>query len=199
MPLVAVYPRMERVKTPSTAATGKSNKRSSCAKVGIGGEQVWKVQIGIYMHRLLPEIFITESLHIVMSALDEGSYKISHPLQLLPQGEAVFESAEYPKVDLACFDQNGDGNVAIDDSVMMSDSDDSVTDGDMEGGSRDDMVLSPFSTKGLLKMLENKGCDVSEVRYRFLIFIFSCGFVEPKLKIEFAKLLLFFIVLNVQC
>lgn len=109
------------------------------------------------MHRLLPEIFTCESLHIVMSALDEGSYTITQPLRLPPSGpEQVFQSAPYPKVDTSVLGEEGS-------SVEQDDDDDSSMDDDMEGGSRDEMVLSPFSTKGLLKLLENKGCDVSDV------------------------------------
>jgi len=187
IPLAAVYARMIPVTTTTTtaAATAATNKKrkSSANKKGKSNDPpvmttTWKIQMGVYMHRLLPEIFTSQSLHIVMSALDEGSYKITQPIRLPPQGPAVFQSSPYPKVDtsvLEGFDHGHDGAAAAgttshrrlsNSSGSGSSSDDSsveIIDVDLEGGSRDELVLSPFSTKGLLKLLENKGCDVSRV------------------------------------
>ena len=112
---------------------------------------VWGIQIGVYMNRLLPEIFSCQSLHIIMSALDEESYQISEPICLPPLGPEVFKSAPYPKVDISVLEGGADNKSTSDSSEM-----------DMEGGSRDELLISPFSVKGLLKLLENKGCDVSK-------------------------------------
>ena len=131
--------------------------------------------MGIYMHRLLPEIFDRESLHIVMSALDDGSYTIVQPLCLPPVGPPAFESAPYPQVDMTVLEDNDDDDDDVyakedeeNDKSMTTKEEETVVvvdvDAEMEGGSRDEMVVSPFSTKGLLKLLENKGCDISEVR-----------------------------------
>jgi hypothetical protein len=140
VPLVTAYPRMERSFSDDHDGSNKAT--------------VWKIQLGVYMHRLLPEIFCCQSLHIIMSALDAGSYTITEPLRLLPEGPKVFESAPYPKVDLEGARSDKEGC-----SVEVIDVDDI-----MEERSRDDMVVSAFSAKGLLKLLENKGCDVSDVR-----------------------------------
>ena len=171
VPLVVTYARMvpclastmdgetDDTKTTKRGKTRKRAAATSASRNNKNSKTTWKVQIGIYMHRLLPEIFDRESLHIVMSALDEGSYKIAEPLRLPPAGPPVFESAAYPRVDTSVLDmENYDAN-GKKHTVEIID-----VDADMEGGSRDDMVLSPFSTKGLLKLLENTGCDVSEVR-----------------------------------
>ncbi|CAB9507231.1 DNA repair protein RAD5 [Seminavis robusta] len=143
VPLVTAYPRMERCSTDSAKKKGST--------------VCWKIQIGVYMHRLLPEIFCCQSLHIVMSALDEGSYRITQPLVLPPRGKTVFKSAPYPKVDTSLLEEGTDKS-----SKKKKNSPEIIdVDEDMEGGSREEMIVSPFSVKGLLKMLENNGCDVS--------------------------------------
>jgi hypothetical protein len=148
VPLVSVYPHM-------TQATSNSNSNSNTDKT------VWNIQLGVYMHRLLTEVFTCQTLHVVLSALDEGSYTITQPLRLPPSGPPVFASAPYPKVDMSELEYDGAPSSASDDN---EDDEIEVIDVDLvEGGSRDEFILSPFSTKGLLKLLENKGCDTSNV------------------------------------
>ena len=137
VPLLVAYPRI-------VSRPGKKKKANNI---------LWKIQMGIYMHRLLPEVLTIQTLHTVMSALDEGSYTVSQPISLPPKGGEVFASAPYPKVDMSWLEYGGQ-----DDG-----SDVEIIDVDMEGGDRDELLISPFSTKGLLKLLENKGSDVSNV------------------------------------
>lgn len=212
IPLVTVYARMERIMNddddddkPLTTTAGGKNKKKTTNRGGGGRGRKnnnakndddssirWKVQLGIYMHRLLPEILTCQTLHGVISALDPDSYQITQPLVLPPSGKAVFASSTYPKIDMSLIKYNneydsddsddGDDDDDSDDADTSyennkdkkskqkrdsSDMDDRRTStnpgGTLEGGEREERIISPFSTRGLLKLLECRGCDVSNV------------------------------------
>jgi hypothetical protein len=160
---------------PRKKAKASSSKRPNV----VGG--VYKIQMGIYAHRLLPEAMTLRELQIVMSALDAGSYKLTQPLQQMPrpisnnttttttqqqQQQSVFESSPYPIVCLQ--DQNllqttatttTTTGQAEDEGVSIMTGEPSSLLG--EGTSRDEGRISAFTPQGLLKLLENTGCDVS--------------------------------------
>ena len=125
-------------------------------------EVTWKIRIGVYMNRLLPEVLTEKNLHCVMSALDEKSYIISEPLHLPPMrslDDPVFASAKYPIVQMPNVeDANYD---AMDEDKKE---DDHIIDLTMVGSTRETETISPFTPRGLLKLLENTGNVTSEVR-----------------------------------
>ena len=128
----------------------------------------------MYMNRLLPEVLTSFNLHCVMSALDEHSYIVSEPLHLPPMSnDAVFESSKYPIVKFpGLYDETYD-----DDDVSMCEEkkDDDDDDAPIFGSTRETETISPFTAKGLLKLMEEHsslGNDVSKVScicclYRF--------------------------------
>lgn len=173
-------------------------------------ERLWKVRIGVYCNRLLPEVLTCRTLHVVMSALDDGSYRVTEPLHLPPlrdPREPAFASAPLPRVrmdearDFDYLEGDGGGGSNDDDdqqvqkkedkSVIVlldsdSDSDDDDADGEEKKEEDDDVIVlddadadyrgrdvalvkstrdgesvSPFTPRGLLKLLESTGCDIS--------------------------------------
>jgi hypothetical protein len=91
-----------------------------------------------------------------MSALDEGSYIVSQPLHLPPMRDSndpVFASAKYPIVQMP--------EEELDDAMNEDKKED--TDYAMLGSTRDTKTISPFTPRGLLKLLENTGNVTSEV------------------------------------
>jgi hypothetical protein len=123
----------------------------------------WRVVIGVYIHRLLPEIITMESLHVVMSALDSGSYRVTEPLHLPPfidKKTAVFQSNPYPRVQWP-----------LDGSKITESKKPEIFDlTAIEGSTREEPIISPFTVRGLLKLLESDGCDIQNVR-SFSIFL----------------------------
>ena len=127
----------------------------------------WKIRIGVYMNRLLPEVLTSFNLHCVMSALDEHSYIVSEPLHLPPMSnDAVFESSKYPIVRFpGIYDETYDDE----DDVSMCEEkkeDDDDAPRDLFGSTRETETISPFTAKGLLKLMEEHsslGNDVSKV------------------------------------
>lgn len=127
----------------------------------------WKVRIGVYMNRLLPEVLTSFNLHCIMSALDEDSYIVTEPLHLPPmRNEAVFESSKYPIVRLPEeYDDDGDDYMDEDDYSMCEekkeeDGEGAPRDPTVFGSTRETETISPFTAKGLLKLIENTGNDI---------------------------------------
>lgn len=142
-------------------------------------ESQWKVRIGVYMNRLLPEVLTEKNLHCVMSALDDDSYIVSEPLHLPPMRDLhdpVFESSKYPIVKMAGTKYNDDDSDVEDemsvDEEKKEDEDEVPADPAMFGSSRDTKTISPFTPRGLLKLLENTGNVTSMVSMLVSIAIF---------------------------
>ena len=131
-------------------------------------EVTWKVRIGVYMNRLLPEVLTEKNLHCVMSALDENSYIISEPLHLPPMrsmNDPVFASAKYPIVQMP--------NVEDDDDDPMDEDkkeDDVIIDPATLDSTRETETISPFTPRGLLKLLENTGNVTTEVSFHNIFY-----------------------------
>jgi len=126
----------------------------------------WKVRIGVYMNRLLPEVLTSSNLHCVMSSLDDDSYIVTEPLHIPPMtNDAVFESSKYPIVRLPGLTYDDD----IDEDDMSTSSceekkeeDDAIKDPTVLRATRVSKTISPFTPKGLLKLIENTGTDCSQ-------------------------------------
>ena len=128
--------------------------------------QSYKIEFGIYAHRLLFESMTIDALQCVIASLDPGSYTTSIPLVLPPSPStgAVFESSPYPKVVLEDEpDKNEDG----------------VIDLTLEGVSMEqDDTISAFTTKGLLKLLESTGSDITHYQQH------THAFLQDKLQVD---------------
>jgi hypothetical protein len=134
IPLVLTYPRLIPI--------ANTNKQQS-----------YQLQIGIYAHRLLPEVLLERHLlQTVMAALDEGSYCLEEPLHMPPvPSTPKFASAEFPKLEYPSHDDDSESD------------DDGVIDLTLEGTTRESGdSLSAFTIPGLLKLWENTGTDTSE-------------------------------------
>jgi len=129
----------------------------------------WKIRIGVYMNRLLPEVLTASTLHVVMSSLDKGSFIVSEALHVPPMrdlGDPVFVSAKYPIVRVPGKDEIieidiDEDDMSVEEEKKEADSD-KVMDAATMGASRDSRTISPFTTNGLLKLLESPGNDMSE-------------------------------------
>jgi hypothetical protein len=153
IPLVIPYPVVEALPSGSN-----NTDEQSCLR--------WRVVIGIYVHRLLPEVITMESLHIVMSALDSGSYRVTEPLHLPPFIDiktAVFQSNPYPKVQWPLDDSSTC-------NTTESQKEEIIDLTAAEGSTREEPIISPFTVRGLLKLLESEGCDVQNVSSFFYLF-----------------------------
>ena len=162
IPLIIPYPVVELVQS--------EDSNTSCAN--------WRVTIGIYIHRMLPEVLTMQTLHVVMSALDPKSYRVTEPLHLPPmlhKNAAVFQSNPYPKVDWP-LDRSTSINIEEEkkeEIIDISSKDEIIDLTATYGSTRDEPVISPFSVRGLLKLLESEGCDTSNVRTTFLLYSFT--------------------------
>ena len=129
----------------------------------------WKIRIGVYMNRLLPEVLTESNLHCVMCALDDNSYIVSQPLHLPPlrdQNDPVFVSSKYPIVQM-------DEELVEDNHSMMDEDkkeeddagerEEPILDPVMMGSTRETKTISPFTPRGLLKLLENTGNVTTDV------------------------------------
>eukprot|EP00956_Cyclotella_meneghiniana_P002044 scaffold2280_cov68-Cyclotella_meneghiniana.AAC.1 len=132
---------------------------------GVDQNQIvrWKIRIGVYMNRLLPEVLTESNLHCVMCALDDNSFIVSEPLHLPPlrdQNDPVFVSSKYPIVQM--------DEELVEDNHSMMDEDkkeeedagerkELILDPVMMGSTRETKTISPFTPRGLLKLLENTG------------------------------------------
>lgn len=111
----------------------------------------------LYLH-IKPEVMTSHDLHIVMTALDEGSFRVVEPLHLPPSPEKpVFESAPSPVVVM------GDESEVPDmyDSDGEEKKSDDVVDLTIGESTRDESRISAFSVNGFLKLLESRGNDIS--------------------------------------
>lgn len=114
-------------------------------------DRTFQLRIGVYAHRLLPEVLLEQDLLIVMTALDRDSHRITEPIHVPPTPtQPVFASAALPKLVF----HNGDD--ATDDEEEDMD----LTLG--ESTRETSKVLSAFTIPGLLKLWENTGNDTSE-------------------------------------
>jgi hypothetical protein len=114
----------------------------------------WKVRIGVYMNRLLPEVLTEKNLHCVMTALDDDSFIVTQPLHLPSMrngNDPVFASSKYPIVQILDdideedpMDEEKKEDEPIDPAMML-------------GSTRETKIISPFTPRGLLKLLENTG------------------------------------------
>lgn len=150
----------------------------------------WKISIAVYGHRLLPEVMSGGPLHTIMCALDPGSYKCIQPIHLPPATkETVFDSCPYPVVvmdgtldqDLVDEDDDDNDNDEADDVKVEVINNNKRKKKNKKGSksgadrkkaaktrvsdapepTREDERISAFTTKGLLKLLESRGCDTS--------------------------------------
>ena len=144
----------------------------------------WKIRIGVYMNRLLPEVLTESNLHCVMCALDENSYIVSQPLHLPPMRELndpVFESSKYPIVQM---DELLDDNHSIMDEKKEEEDEDegkvSVLDPVMLGSTRETKTISPFTPRGLLKLLENTGNVTTDVSVTHILSSYANTFLIDK-------------------
>jgi len=145
--------------------------------------KTYNVQLAIYGHRLLP-MATTKTLGTVLNHLDADSFTVSLPLcRIEPPAEPTFESSRYPIVVLNDDDDDdeelhggsdnenrNDGNSKDDDSSLPDDerklpannNNNKAANKDyLDDRERDDSRVSAFSTKGLLKLLENTGVDLT--------------------------------------
>lgn len=142
IPLLVAYPRVQKINDDNGNDAGN----------------LYRVTIGVYAHRLLPEILVRDDLAIVMAALDESSYVVSEPLQAPPKPPSpTFQSAEYPKVVLDVV--NDDDQAPEPSSVPEGRPDDKTLEGSTQ---TDSNTISAFSTAGIMKLWENTGCDVRQ-------------------------------------
>jgi len=139
---------------------------------GGGGRIAWRVRIGVYMNRLLPEVLTAGTLHCVVSALDDGSYVVSEPLRVPPMrdaGDPAFESAKYPivrmpgaKIDASeAIDVDADDDASIGEEKKEDGDDVKMVDPAVMGSTRESTTISPFTPRGYLKLIENTGSDIS--------------------------------------
>jgi muconolactone delta-isomerase len=159
IPLVLPYVVMDLVEETSVARHESSRKEPVLKKPRIDSVQrKWRIRIGVYANRLLPEVMTSHNLHIIMTALDQGSYRTLEPLHIPPSPkERVFESSPTPVV----VTEDNDGEVSdSQDEEKKSDDFVDTTNGD---STRDESRISAFSVKGFLKLLENEGNDISNV------------------------------------
>lgn len=111
----------------------------------------YKLRIGVYAHRLLPEVLVEQDLLKVMTALDRDSYHTTEPIHVAPTPtQPVFASAPLPKL---VFHEEDETKETAGSKVDLT-----LCDSTRETPD----VLSAFTIPGLLKMWENTGNDISE-------------------------------------
>jgi SNF2 family DNA or RNA helicase len=171
IPLLFVYPVVQKLRGPlSKQNVSKKTKLNA---------YTYEICLGIYCHRLLPEA-TTTSLGTIMNTLDPDSYIVLESIHQPPKpNKKTFSSAPYP---IVCYD-NGleDEELPLEsqqqqqETKKASASDDNVKkeeDWMVREGDRDESLISAFTAKGLLKLLENEGTDVSDFEIR----------VQPRLR-----------------
>jgi hypothetical protein len=172
VPLILPFCAMEVVEESRTSATAKPSKRRTDRPVSKKRKtesvnRTWRIRIGVYANRLLPEVMTSHDLHIIMTALDPGSFRVTEPLHLPPSPpEAVFESAPTPVV--VTDESYKTANTAAFDSDEEEKKDDDIVDLTIGDSTRDDSRISAFSVKGFLKLLESTGNDISNVRIQYV-------------------------------
>jgi hypothetical protein len=149
---------------PSTRQKGKTSKPPSKKAPKIETfERTWKIRIGVYMNRLLPEVLTCRDLLVIMSALDEGSFHVSEPLHLPPTpSRPTFQSCPFPTVVFDDAELHAT-NHADDSDDEEKKCDEDVVDLTIGDSTREESTISAFSITGLLKLLESTGNDMSNV------------------------------------
>jgi hypothetical protein len=95
-PLLLAYPRMIPQERPDPKGTKDAVEDTTKP------QHYYQLTIGVYAHRLLPEILVQHDLANVLRALDPESYYVHQPLARVPRApQPVFASANYPKVIVA--------------------------------------------------------------------------------------------------
>jgi muconolactone delta-isomerase len=158
IPLILPYAVMDIVDEKSFVGYDSRRKKPVHKKRRIDstGRQ-WRIRIGVYANRLLPEVMTSHDLHNIMTALDQGSYRTLEPLHIPPSPkERVFESSPTP---IVVTDDFGD----VSDSLSEEKKSDDVVDATFGDSTRDESRISAFSVKGFLQLLENEGNDISNV------------------------------------
>jgi hypothetical protein len=158
IPLLMVYPVVTEHKNIAARASKKAKKEETTS--------TYTLRIAVYCHRMLAEA-TTLSLRAVMDALDDDSFIVTQPLMesSMPE-ERTFESSMYPIVcikdkDLASKTEK-ENTVPEDERKMPAKKHDQDDVWSGKDSGRDDSCVSAFTTKGLLKLMENHGTDVSD-------------------------------------
>jgi hypothetical protein len=162
IPLISPYATMQLVSTLPVDSTSQITRQ-------------YKVQIGVYCNRLLFEVMTQHDLHIVMSALDEGSYRVTQPIHLPPMSmaaEPAFCSCPCPTVVV-----DDDENNSDDSDNESTENGNGKDDVHMMSSTRDESTVSAFTPRGLLKLLESEGNDISNWPDISKV-------IEPSLKVE---------------
>ena len=114
-------------------------------------DSTFELRIGVYAHRLLPEVLVEKDLLTVMTAMDHDSYLTTEPIHVAPiPTEPVFASAPLPKL---VFRQEDETKETLGGKIDLTLCDSTRETPDL---------LSAFTTPGLLKLWENTGNDISE-------------------------------------
>lgn len=162
IPLLVAYPVVtceEEVTSSTTQESVTSTRKKKRKLVSTVTRRTWKIRIGVYASRLLPEVMSCGLLRDIMAALDPESYRLLQPLHLPPQPkEPVFDSSPHPVVVLDDDElHRASSTVDMDEEEKKSERD--ATFG--QESTRDESRISAFTAKGLLKLFENRGNDVS--------------------------------------
>jgi muconolactone delta-isomerase len=173
MPLILPYAVMDKVKETSAGGFDSRREKPVSKKPRIGSKgRKWRIRIGVYANRLLPEVMTSHDLHIIMTALDQGSYRTLQPLHIPPSPtERVFESSPTPVVVTEDFD--------VSDSQGEEKKSDDFVDATIGDSTRDESRISAFSVKGFLKILENEGNDISNVSQPESLSHVDCDLLVP--------------------
>jgi len=138
---------------------------------------VFELKIGVYAHRLLPEVIVEQDLLTIMTALDRDSFVTTEPIHVPPTPkQPTFASAPYPKL---VFHHDGDDATNDTETSTQQESSSSssttttttttaaaaaahidLTLADSTRESSD--TLSAFTIPGLLKLWEHTGNDITE-------------------------------------
>jgi hypothetical protein len=108
----------------------------------------YEIQIGVYAHRLLPEVLVEQDLLKVMTALDRDSFTITEPLHVPPTPSCpTFASAKFPKL---VYQHAAEEEEKVIDLTLG------------ESTRETSETLSAFTVPGLLKLWEHAGNDTTE-------------------------------------
>lgn len=158
IPLILPFAVMDLVEEPSVARHVSCREEPIPKKPRLDSTpRKWRIRIGVYANRLLPEVMTCHDLHIIMTALDAGSYRTLQPVHIPPSPkERVFESSPTPIVVT-------ENDEYVSDSQGEEKKSDGLVDETIGDSTRDESRISAFSIKGFLKLLENNGNDISNV------------------------------------
>lgn len=176
VPLVLAYPVVQVITETSNGGNSSSCRTTTAggrppkkARTSEGFSRTYKICIAVYAHRLLPEVITARDLHVIMTALDGGSFQLTQPLHLppTPQGPPTFASSPLPEVIFTRPDEEQDAQInsherdgevtprnQLHDGVSMVDA--TICD-----STREESQVSAYSVRGFLKLIENTGNNVS--------------------------------------